>query len=70
MYTLEFQCGSRNSSVDLAISVWILGLEHGYLVSKMNPGNPVQILGLQCEFLDSSINPGMHTSFPVWILEF
>lgn len=52
--------------MDLSISVWILGLEHGSLVSKMNPGNPVQTLGLQCEFLDSSVNPGI----PVCILVF
>lgn len=40
---LKFQCGTRNSSVDLVISVLIVGLEHGSFVSKLNPRIPVVI---------------------------
>lgn len=52
--------------MDLVISVWILGLKHGSLISKVNHGIPVWILGLHCELSDSCVDLGN----PVWVLDF
>lgn len=56
--SLRFQCGYWKCNMDIAISVRTQGLEHGSLVSKVNPGIPVWILEFLCEFSDYCVHHG------------